>query len=1073
MNKLVRASIELLMISRITGTVLGVVTAVAVVHAAEPELAPDQMPRVPPTPPERAINTFALKPGLHAELVAAEPLVVDPIAMSFDENGRLYVVEMRDYSERRPERLGTIRLLEDTDGDGRFDQSSVFATGLPWPTAVVCWDGGVFVGATPDILYFKDTNRDGVADVQELIYSGFASDYAPYATNKLNVQAMMNSFQWTLDNRIHGASGGSGGKVRRFDSPFTREWRRRAGVRVATVTQAPPVVDLRGKDFSFDPLTLEFRAESGGAQHGMTFDDVGRKFVCSNSDHIQQVLYEDRYLGPDTWFSPPSPRVSIAADGPAAAVFRRSPDEPWRVLRTKWRVAGTVPGPIEGGGRPSGYFTGATGTTIYRGDALGEEYVGDAFVGDCGSNLVHRKKLRSSTNSLALIAERDPAEQAVEFLASTDNWFRPVQFANAPDGALYIADMYREVIEHPWSLPEALKQHLDLNSGSDRGRIFRIVREGFQQRPLPRLSLLSAVELVPLLDHLNGWHRDTAARLLYQRQDSSAIPGLLQLAASGSTLGRIHALHVLDGLGALNENFVTVALGSPEASLRIHALRLSESFGGLPSERLVGAMAALAGGRNRDADSLAVDFQLAWTLGRFRPTDRNRIADALFQRLESASASQARTIAVGADSAAWFLPALMNIFQNDPAEVMRRVKRYSTPSLTPSQLAGTPPGPVDLGALRSLFNATERHAVLSRLARFLASRNGSNELRQALIELEKLAASEATSRSFGFEFLASLGEGFEANGGSLANHVGDTDLTRLLRDARRVAFDREDPVLEERAQAVQALASFPDATDRTNLLALATAPTESPEIRLAALSALNRPALGDAAHEVIERWPLLLPAQRTIIIESFLKRPNRTRALLDGIERGVIPGSTLSLVEQTALRSHRDATIREQASNLFGAKATGPREEVIAKFRPALDRTGSAAAGQKLFAARCASCHRLGGLGHALGPDLASVRSNGREKLLTSILDPNREVAPPFASYVIETRDGDSITGIIASESATAVLLRQAEGVEKETLRRNIVTLRSEGRSLMPEGLEEGLSLQDIADLLEFIIATP
>ena len=168
--------------------------------------------------------------------------------------------------------------------------------------------------------------------------------------------------------------------------------------------------------------------------------------------------------------------MSIAADGPQAEVFRTSPVEPWRIVRTRLRVAGAVPGPIEGGGRAAGYFTGATGATIYRGDAWPAEYRGQAFIGDVGSNIVHRKTL--SADGVLLVANR--ADEGSEFVASTDIWFRPAQFANAPDGTLYIIDVYREVIEHPASLPPVIKKHLDLTSGRDRGRIYRIVPEGFQ-----------------------------------------------------------------------------------------------------------------------------------------------------------------------------------------------------------------------------------------------------------------------------------------------------------------------------------------------------------------------------------------------------------------------------------------------------------------------------------------------------------------------------------------------------------------------------------------------------------------
>lgn len=1042
--------------------------------AAEPEVAPEQMPRVPPTPPERALDTFSLKPGLRLELVAAEPLVMSPVAMSFDENGRLYVVEMRDYSERRPEQLGRVRLLEDTDGDGRFDKSTVFAADLPWPTAVVCWDGGVFVGTTPDILYFKDTNRDGVADVREVIFSGFASDYAPYATNKLNVQAMMNSFQWTLDNRIHGASGGSGGKVRRLNSPFTRAWREGVGVSATANMTTPPAVDLRGKDFSFDPRTLELRAESGGAQHGMSFDDLGRKFVCSNSDHLQQVLYEDRYLGPDTWFNLPPARVSIAADGPAAPVFRRSPDEPWRVIRTQWRVSGIVPGMIEGGGRPSGYFTGATGATIYRGDALGPDYAGDAFIADCGSNLVHRKKLRPVPARLALVGERPSTDQGVEFLASTDNWFRPVQFANAPDGALYIADMYREIIEHPWSLPDSIKKHLDLNSGNDRGRIYRVVAENFQQRPRPQLSLLSTPELAALLEHPNGWHRDTAARLLYQRQDLSAVPELERLATGTGLTGRVHALYALSGLAALQERHVIQAMRAAEPEFRVHGVRLSERFGVSPSTALVEALTTVANASAPGAPFLFVDFQLAWTLGQIKSLHAERIANAFFNRLYREGHPGLRRTTDNAGDSALFLPAVVNAVSKDPVVLLERTIRRLGPALPlppPIDLRGARSLPPEIGAQL----AAERFEIAGRFARIIGTRRKDDEIQRSLVAIGRTPGNNERTTSLQdqrltWTVLAELAEGLEEGGVTLARYGGGTNLSPALRAAQRIALATEHPVPGERVAAMRALASVPATSLRSNLLALAVAEAESPEIRLAALNALFRPVAGEASAELVERWSRLLPAQRVVAMERLLARPERATALLAGVKDGQVRRGELTAAQQSALRNHRDAGVRQQALALLADAGGGSRAESLKKFLPALQLAGSLEAGRKIFASRCALCHRLGGEGFALGPDLASVRSNGGEKLLTSIIDPNREVAPAFASYDVELRNGESVSGVIASESEGAILLRQAGGKELDVFRKNIVSMRSAGQSLMPEGLEQGLSPQDMADLLTFVL---
>ena len=259
--------------------------------------------------------------GFRLELMAAEPLIVDPVAMAFDENGRLFVVEMRDYPERSAEKLGRVKLLEDTDGDGRFDRATVFAEGLPWPTGITCWDGGVFVLASPELLYFKDMDGDGRADVHALIFTGFGSLAA-----RRNVQALPNSLQWGPDQRIHGALGGDASLVQNFARPNV------------------PKVELRGRDFSFDPRLMDLRAESGGGQFGLSFDDAGRKFVSANSRHLMQVMFEDSVATRSPAIRCPrrpstSPRMARRRRSSA-----RSPDEPWRVLRTQWRVAATCAG---------------------------------------------------------------------------------------------------------------------------------------------------------------------------------------------------------------------------------------------------------------------------------------------------------------------------------------------------------------------------------------------------------------------------------------------------------------------------------------------------------------------------------------------------------------------------------------------------------------------------------------------------------------------------------------------------------------------------------------------------------
>ncbi len=961
-------------------------------NAVPPELnAEKDLPRLPAVETTNAIKTFQIKKGFRVELVASEPNVVSPIALSFDENGRMFVVEMIDYSERRDEHLGRIRMLEDTDGDGRFDKSTVYAENLAWPTGVICYDGGIFVAATPDIIYFKDTNVDNKADIRKVVYTGFGT-----GKERLNVQALLNSLNWGMDNRIHGSTAPNGGIV----------------TNVAVPSEAP--LDLNHRNFSFDPRTLKMRPENGGGQYGMSFDSRGRKFVCSNSDHIMTFMYDGRYADRNPFYTMPPALASIAVDGGAAEVYRISPEEPWRVIRTKWRVSGIATGPIEGGGRSAGYFTGATGITIYRGDAFPEDFRDNAFTGDAGGNLVHRKLVLPE--GVGVKAQRPADEQKVEFLASKDTWFRPVQFANAPDGTFYVIDMYRETIEHPWSLPEQLKKHLDLNSGNDRGRIYRIAPENFKQRKPLKLAKASIKELVATLQNSNGWHRDAAARLLFERQDKSAVPALKKLARnSKSSLGRMHALHSLEGLSALSEDDVLIALNDSDATVREHAVKLSEKFlrGSAPSKALFAKYDALT----KDP-SINVRYQLAFTLGETKsPNKVSALRDIITQDLENS----------------WMQAAVLSSLAEGAGEMF---------------------------TLISADQSKGSREFLRQLVLIISAKNNSIEVAQVV---DFLANSK--DRSLSFSLVRALGDGLERAGSSLAK-VGD--MKKIFTQAAQVAAD--DQAQETtRVQAIQLLALTSFAESGQALLALLNQ-NHSQSIQLASVAALAHFTEPEVGAELIKHWSSFTPRLRSETLSALLARPERATALLNAIEQGTIRATDLSSPQIKFLKNHRDPNIHKQAAKLFEATTTASqRQDVINAFQPALGLQGDAAHGKIIYMERCSSCHRLGGEGFVLGPDLVTVQNSGKEKMLLNLLDPNREVAPQFRAYEVETKDEESFIGLVANETATTVTMHQAFGKENVIQRSQIKKLKSQENSLMPEGLESGLKTQDIADLLEYI----
>ena len=968
-----------------------------------------ELPRIQPLEPEEALASFSVAPGFRMELVAAEPLVTDPVAMAFDERGRLFVVEMRGYSEDADEQLGRIRLLIDEDGDGRFDSSQAYAEQLSWPTAIACYDGGVVVGAPPDIIFLKDTDDDGRADQRHVLFTGFS---------RHNVQGMMNSFQWGLDNRIHGSSGTVGGEVAKV-----------AGDISGQDPESSPDVDsksleLRGRDFAIEPRSMSLQATSGGGQHGMSFNPWGHKFICSNSDHAQYVLYEDHYLARNPYFAAPSARVSIAEDGPQAAVFRTSPVEPWRIVRTRLRAKGIVPGPVEGGGTPAGYFTSASGLTIYRGNAWPGKYVGWAIVADVGSNLVHRKQI--SANGASYVARR--VDEGTEFVSSSDIWFRPVQFANGPDGALYVADMYREVVEHPASLPPVIKQHLDLTSGRDRGRIYRIVPANFRQPNIPILDTAKTAMLVELLHHTNGWHRDTAARLLHQRQDRTAIAPLresLQSPASTS-VGRLHVLYALDGLGALSDADVLVGLDDKHTHVREHAVRLSEKIAE-DSPRVREQLYAMV----RDED-LRVRVQLAASLGQLMAPQR--------------------------------LVSLAQLIRRDGGNEQMRVAVMSSLAEEAGQLLAA------LAEDESYRLSDAGRDWLTALAAQIGKQQNSDDIAAVLAVLGRLSAEDKDA-------LQSIVQGLAAEEGSpLAQQLAAVTGGRaaeLMRDLLRASANTAHDVeagLSARVAAIGhlQLGRFESYHD---LLAELLQPSQPAEIPIAAVKALATYRSPAVAQLLIERWPALTPRVRSHAADVLFSRDQWLMPLLNAIDQSHIAAADLGSVRLQLLAEHRDQQIRHLARRLTAESGPDDRKEVVAAYRDALLEQGNSERGKKVFAKVCSVCHRVDGTGHPLGPNLAAMQNRGRESILTNVLDPNREINPQYLNYVVFTEDGRSLTGMIVSETATSVTLQRADNANDTILRVDIEQLQSTGKSIMPEGLEKQVDPQAMTDLIEYLMS--
>ena len=947
------------------------------------------------------MDKMLIHPAFEVQIVATEPLIRDPAAIDIDEIGRMYVCELPEYNAYaatdNPNEKGAVKRLVDTNGDGRYDKATLFVKDIDYPTAIICWDNGVFIGSAPDIFYCKDTNGDGIADIRKKILTGFGSDLAG--------EAHLNSFRWGVDNRIHISTNLSGGNVR-----------------LANATQST-AVSTRGRGIILDPRDLSgFELTSGAGQHGMSMDNWGRKFVCSNSVPAQMLMLDDRYLARNPYLASPNLAVDIAPDGKHTELFRISPAEPWRELRTMLRRTKQFRGSDEGG-KPFGFFTGATGITIYRGDAWPEQFHGNLIVGDVANNLIYRAILKPK--GLELVAQR--ADVGKEFIASRDLWFRPVQFANAPDGTLYAIDISRELIEGAAFLPPEFMKYLDPLSGSKQGRIYRIAPRDFSTPPTPNLGELTTPELVSLLDHTNGWHRDTASRLIYQRQDSSAVSGLRQLVQHGETAaGRFTALYALQGLAALDESSVLAALMDSAAIVRVHALRVSESL----ASQSVAITNHLS---NMTTDlNIQVRYQLAFSLGAVQGQTRNH---ALTQLVLSNHQNKWLSVAI---SSSLFQGAGFVFQKLSTEDAFLKSTTGQQFILTLATQIGTRQRADELAAvLQSLNNIQQRDTTLA------------SKIMEALVK--NIAGEQRT------KLLATTGEN--------AAMV----LQQLIVESLSIAqSSKESP--EKRAAAIRSLqlATFDDSKSiMLKLLKL----TEPFEVRAAVIETLGFYTHNQAAEILITNWRSLSPSLRSRAAETLLSRANWVTLFLDAVEAGSIARGEIDPARIQLLKAHPDKNIAQRVAKIFLSSPSGARLAVIKEYQSSLSTKGDISQGKEIFKKVCSACHRLENVGTSVGADLNGIRNRGLPAVMLNILDPNREVKPKYLTYVLVDVKGRSTTGMITAENANSITLQKPDGTSTTILRTEMEVLQSTGLSFMPEGLEKQVNKQQMADLLSYLNA--
>jgi putative membrane-bound dehydrogenase-like protein len=814
-----------------------------------------------PLSPADALKAFEVVPGLRVELVASEPLVASPCAIAFDSKGRLFVAENRGYPigpKEGEKPAGVIAMLEDTDGDGQMDKRTVFADGLTFPNGVLPWDGGVIVTCAPDVLFLKDNDGDGVADERKVLLTGFATTGS--------TQLRVNAPTIGPDGLIYLAAGLSGGSVTCPEHP-----------------ERPPL--KMTSDIRFHPKTLEVELVDGKSQYGMSFDVFGNRFICMNRVPVQHVVFDSKWLKRN-------PRLAFSEtvqDCNERNAFNgiNGGHDGVRLFPVSSNIT-TADG-------HAGSFSAACGVKIWQGKSLlTPECAAAVFSCDPTGNLVHADQLTAKGATFTA----SPLYQGREFLASRDDWFRPVFLAKGPEGAMYVADMYRKVIEHPDYLPEVVRKHTDFETGKMMGRIWRVRADKAPDRASVAMATFSSLS-------------DSVFAKIIRAGDDDSATGTQHLAQAAWTHAEDKWMRngVLSGIGGREPAFLQALLGD------------------MPAEAKVGAgMAEILG-------------HLGGSLT--KPTE-----------LEVAGAA--------------------------------------------------PP------ALR-----------LALLSGYLTSRKP-----------------------------VGLPASFQS----------------LLDTSPEVAMDQSKSN-EARSVAVKLMARLPWERAGESLLKLAL-DESSPDLAAASLKAVLVYPKEEVSASLLAGWPRYTPARRDAVLGALLSVPFHVKGVLAAVEAKRLPASAFTGVRRRQVLAAKDPAVKALAERLLIVSA---RPEALAEATKALALKPNPSEGRTVFHAVCASCHRLDREGYAVGPDLFDIRRQTKENILFHIVNPDAEIAPAFTAYLAEAKDGRILSGILVGDTPTSITLRGPLGVEASLLRADLAKLEALPGSLMPTGLEAGLSKQQLADLLAYL----
>lgn len=1036
-----------------------------------------------PLPPHESLKHVVTPVGFEVRLFVSEPdLKGKPIAMNWDERGRLWVLETVDYpNDLQPAGRGhdRIRICEDTDGDERADRFTVFAEGLSIPTSLVFARGGVIVQQAPHTLFLRDTDGDDVADERQVLFSGWGTS---------DTHAGPSNLQWGLDNWIYGIVGYSGfdgtvgGERLRFGSGFYR--------------------------FLPDGSRLEFLRSTNNNSWGLGISEEGILFgSTANGNPSEYMPLANRYYEQVRGWAPQVLGGIAASDRFEAITDRvRQVDN-------------------------HGGFTAAAGHALYTARAYPREYWNRAaFVCEPTGHLAATFLLRPRGAGFS-------SHNAWNLLASDDEWTAPIAAEVGPDGHVWVIDWYNYIVQHNptpagYRTGRGNAYETQLRD-KQRGRIWRIVYTAAPPQAQVQLSVNDPAGLVAALRHPNMFWRKHAQRLLVERGQRDVVPELIKLVSDpavdelGLNPAAMHALWTLHGLRALDGSIpealsaVAAALGHRSAGVRRNAVLVMAGQPAVAQAILehglladpdgqvrLAALAALADtppkapAAAEEGDATSVQDRVAAALVSFFVEQPNLQDRWLADAATSAAAQYAESFLLhlcrwgaatrGGQQAPTGEAAAARSGQWAPAGQAAATRgALQTPTGAAPAARNGEQDPAGQAARVLPPRLVERVQIV---AEHLA-RGGRASLAQLL------DAAAASSPEIAAAVIAGLDRGWPTHSkpDSISAAALQTLFDRLPTDSRAVlvrlaarwgsdaladqahqlaeslkaAAADEALSADERLAAIRQLAAFgaDDPNLAASLLELLSART-SPELAAGLFDALAASRAPQTGAAIAEALPGLTPAVRAAALRSLLTRAEWTAALLDSAEAGLVSLDELALDQKQALANHPDRALARRAKKLLersGGLPDPDRQRVIDALAHLATQRGDPQAGREVFKKHCSKCHTHSGEGTRIGPDLTGMAVHPKIELLTQILDPSRSVEGNYRIFTLVTDSGRVLSGLLVGETRTTLEVVDSEGKRHVVLREELESLAASPKSLMPEGFEKQIQPEELANLLEFL----